>query len=215
LSQPLTGLRCSLELSLGRVAAQHQESVATALQQTEKVVDMIRLIREYIDADQPGPSPFSTALLPALRNLIEDLMSIAELRDVDVRLAGSCMATLPLPEARLRLALHYLIAAAIDAQPAGGRVTLALTECPAGTVLRTERDSVDRLSPRPTTASALTSCRAKRAIASRVLESAGASLVFEDEGGDAGFVLRLPPRSAVRHACKEDGASPVSTADSS
>jgi hypothetical protein len=221
LSQPLTGLRCCLELSLEEVAEQRQESVAMALQQTEKVVAMIQLMREYLDAGQPGPSRFSTALLPALRNLIEDLASIAAVRDVEVhvRFAGSCRATVPVPEARLRLALQYLIMAVIDAQPAGGGVTLALMESPAGTVLRTERDSVARLPPRETSASTSASTstlrRAKRAIASRVLEAAGASLVFEDESGDAGFVLRLPIRSAARPACQEDGASPVSSTDAS
>ncbi|MGO9573486.1 MAG: hypothetical protein ACLPTQ_04060, partial [Terriglobales bacterium] len=55
LSQPLTGLRCSLELSLQlpldlsieQVAEQQQASVAVALQQTEKVIGMIQLMREY------------------------------------------------------------------------------------------------------------------------------------------------------------------------
>jgi hypothetical protein len=223
LSQPLTGLRCCLELSLEEVAEQRQESVAMALQQTEKVVAMIQLMREYLDAGQPGPSRFSTALLPALRNLIEDLASIAAVRDVEVhvRFAGSCRATVPVPEARLRLALQYLIMAVIDAQPAGGGVTLALMESPAGTVLRTERDSAARLPPRETLASTSASAaastlrRAKRAIASRVFESAGASLVFEDESGDAGFVLRLPIRAAARPACQEDGAAPVSATDAS
>ncbi len=66
LSQPLTSLRCSLELSLDlplelsrelsikEVAEQQQESVAAALQQTEKVIGMIQLMREYLDAEQPG-----------------------------------------------------------------------------------------------------------------------------------------------------------------
>ena len=44
LSQPLTSLRCSLELSLElspeEVAERQQESVAMALQQTEKVIGM-------------------------------------------------------------------------------------------------------------------------------------------------------------------------------
>src|ERR1035441_11093719 len=63
LSQPLTGLRCSLELSLQlpldlsieQVAEQQQASVAAALQQTEKVIGMIQLMREYLDAEHPGP----------------------------------------------------------------------------------------------------------------------------------------------------------------
>ena len=127
------------------------------------------------------------------------------------------------PEARLRLALQYLITTAIEAQPPGGGVLLALTESPAGTVLRMGGEG-DRASDRrkyqrlernelaqgatnqrdaqnitlntasaTTSATTLTLRRVKVAIASRVLEAAGASLVFGDGGGgDARFVLRIP-----------------------
>src|SRR5208283_18578 len=78
LSQPLTGLRCSLELSLQlpldlpikQVAEQQQESVAAALQQTEKVIGMIQLMREYLDAEQPRPESRLASLAPALRSVI-------------------------------------------------------------------------------------------------------------------------------------------------
>ncbi len=146
LSQPLTGLRCSLELSLQlpldlsieQVAEQQQASVAVALQQTEKVIGMIQLMREYLDAEHPGPEICPVALEPAMRSVIEELSSIAAVRGVQLRLAGTCTATLPVPESRLRLALQYLIATMIEAQPAGGKVTLLLGEGPAGTVLRVE-----------------------------------------------------------------------------
>jgi signal transduction histidine kinase len=233
LSQPLTGLRCSLELSLAcelplelqfrGVAEQQHENVAIALQQTEKVIGMFQLMREYVDAERAEPAVFSTALLPVLRNLTEELSSIGAVRDVQVRLTGSCTATVPVAEARLRLALQYLITTAIEAQPPGGGVLLALTESPAGTVLRMEGEG-DRASDRrkfhrlernelaqgaadqrdaqnitlntasaTTSATTLTLRRVKVAIASRVLEAAGASLVFGDGGGgDAEFVLRIP-----------------------
>jgi hypothetical protein len=245
LSQPLTGLRCSLELaldpllgpspepsvgrSLRKVAKQQQDGIVAALQQTEKVIGMVQLMREYVNAGRTGPAVFSTALQAALRSLIEELSSVAAVRDVQVRLAGSCTAIVPVPEARLRLALQYLITAEIEAQPAGGRVLLALTESPAGTVLRVEGGGVGRAPNRPnskstsTSTSAMTTAtttastlrRVKRAIASRVLETAGASLVCRDggSGSNAGFVLRIPPRAAPGAACKVDGASPLSTAE--
>jgi len=182
-----------------------------------------------VNAAQAGPAVFSTALQAALRSLIEELSSIAAVRDVQVRLAGSCTAIVALPEARLRLALQYLITAEIEAQPAGGRVLLALTESPAGTVLRVEGGTVGRALNRPnskstsTSTSAMTTAtttastlrRVKRAIASRVLEAAGASLVYGDggSGSNAGFVLRIPPRAAPGAACKADVASPVSTGE--
>ena len=217
LSQPLTGLRCSLELSLQlpvdrsieKVTEQQQASISAALQQTEKVIGMIQLMREYLDAEHPAPEAFSSALAPATRSVIEELSSIAAVRGVRLRLVGTCTATLPVPESRLRLALQYLIAALIEAQPAGGKVMLLLGEGPAGAVLRVESDRGSRALGCPnqeqratiSSASVPTLRRVRLAIASRVLESAGASLVFGDSDHAAvdptGFVLRIPRRFAA------------------
>jgi len=208
LSQPLTSLRCSLELSIEEVAEQQQESVSVALQQTEKVIGMIQLMREYLDAEQPGPEVHVAALAPALRSVIDELSSIAEVRDVQLRLMGTCTAAVPVPESRLRLALQYLIAPMIEAQPAGGEVMLLLGESPAGAVLRVEGARGFRELERSATqtkrnlvgatsasVSVSTLCRVRLAIASRVLENAGASLVFGDGGvNPTGFVLRIPRR---------------------
>jgi signal transduction histidine kinase len=201
LSQPLTGLRCSLELSLQlpldrsieEVTEQQQASVSAALQQTEKVIGMIQLMREYLDAEQTEPQAFLSALAPAMRSVIEELSSIAAVRGVRLRLVGTCMAALPVPESRLRLALQYLIATMIEAQLVGGRVMLLLGEGPAGAVLRVEGEHGFQQQKPSATSPQTTLRRARIAIASRVLESAGASLVFG--GGDVdptGFVLRIP-----------------------
>jgi hypothetical protein len=205
LSQPLTGLRCSLELSLQlpldrsieEVTEQQQASVSAALQQTEKVIGMIQLMREYLDAEETAAQAFSSALAPAMRSVIEELSSIAAVRGVRLRLVGTCMATLPVPESRLRLALQYLIATMIEAQPAGGKVMLLLGEGPAGAVLRVEGERGFH-QQKPSATNPQTSLRRARiAIASRVLESAGASLVFGGGDVDAtGFVLRIPRRVA-------------------
>jgi len=232
LSQPLTGLRCSLELSLQlpldlsieELAEQQQASVAVALQQTEKVIGMIQLMREYLDAEQPGPEICPVALEPAMRSVIEELSSIAAVRGIQLRLAGTCTATLPVPESRLRLALQYLIGTTIEAQPVGGKVMLLLGEGPAGTVLRVEGErgfreldfretnfreteqsatspQTKRDRARTISVSVSTLRRVRLAIASRVVENAGASLVFGDGDGDhTGFVLRIPHR--VGHPAK-------------
>ncbi len=206
LSQPLTGLLCSLELSLQlprgcsmeQVAEQQQASVSVALQQTEKVIGMIQLMREYLDAEQPAPEAFSSALAPATRSVIEELSSIAAVRGVRLRLVGTCLATLPVPESRLRLALQYLITTLIEAQPLGGKVMLLLGEGPAGAVLRAEGERGFQQQKSSATSPQTTLRGVRIAIASRVLEGAGASLVF---GGGAvdptGFVLRIPRRFAA------------------
>jgi len=214
LSQPLTSLRCSLELSLDDVREQQQESVSEALQQTEKVIGMIQLMREYLDADQSGPEGSPVELASALRRVVEELSSIAAVRGVRLCLVGTCTTKVSVPESRLRLALQYLITAMIEAQATGGRVMLLLGEGPAGAVLRAEgergcRETTFRKMEcvtRPTardaasaTSAALTTLRrARLAIASRVLETAGATLVFSDgDVGPTGFVLRIPRRTGI------------------
>jgi hypothetical protein len=116
-------------------------------------------------------------------------------------MVGTCRATLPVSELQLRLALQYLIAAAIEAQAEGGKVTLLLGEIPAGVVLRVEGESnLRELNVAPTASvseSVLILRRVRLAIASRVLESAGASLVIADGGVTAGFVLRIPRRASA------------------
>jgi hypothetical protein len=213
LSQPLTSLRCSLELSIEEVAEHQQESVSVALQQTEKVIGMIQLMREYLDADQLGPGDCPVALAPAMRSVIEEMSTIAAVRGVRLCLVGTCTAKVTVPELRLRLALQYLITAMIEAQAAGGRVMLLLGEGPAGAVLRAEGASgfrtmsfheAERSATSPpiardaaseTSTAVSTLRRVRLAIAGRVLETAGASLVFADgDVGPTGFVLRIPRR---------------------
>ena len=161
---------------------------------------MVQLMREFLDAAQPGPETYSTLLEPVVRSVIEDLSSIAAVRSIELHVAGTCAASLPLPESRLRLALQYLIAAKIEAQPAGSGVTLRLGQGPHGTVLRVEGESAHReWSPnrthlrntRSTAGPASTLRRVRLAIASRLFEGAGASLVF-GEVELIGFVLRIP-----------------------
>ena len=53
LSQPLTSLRCSLELSIDEVADRQQATVSVALQQTEKVIGMIQLMRSISMPSNP------------------------------------------------------------------------------------------------------------------------------------------------------------------
>jgi signal transduction histidine kinase len=195
LSQPLTSLRCSLELSIDEDAEKQQKSVSVALQQTDNVIGMIQLMREYLHAAEAASEIRATALAPALRSITEELSSIAAVRGIGLRLVGTCAATVPVPESRLRLALQYLIAWMIEAQPTGGKVLLLLGEGPGGAMLRVEGECGYAAPARSTSTSASTLRRVRLSIASRVLEGAGASLVLGDgDGSVAGFVLRVPHR---------------------
>jgi signal transduction histidine kinase len=198
LSQPLTSLRCSLELSFDEVAEKQQATVSVALQQTEKVIGMIQLMREYLDAEEPGSEAHPVALAPAVRAVVEELSSIAALRGIRLPVAGTSTASVPVPEPRLRLALQYLLAALIQTAPANSEITLLLEEGSSESVLRVEcekgappRDNGARGPHSKRDSVSGTLGKVRIAIASRVLEAAGAILAIED-GDRPGFILRIP-----------------------
>lgn len=207
LSQPLTSLRCSLELSFDEVAVQQQAAMGIALQQTERVIGMIQLMREYLGAEQPGPDTARRVPLDrVLRAVIGDMNSLAEVRGVEVHLAGTCSATVSLDEARLRLALQYLVSALVEGADAGEQVLLRLEEGSTESALRAGVQGIVRVRegyapvPQRRSASIHETLRMVRlAIAQRVLEAGGTLLTLE-AGERPGFVLRIPRMLAASRA---------------
>jgi hypothetical protein len=57
LSQPLTTLHCSLELSIDPVAEQQQKAVSAALEQVDRAIHVVELMRECLEAEPAGPGP--------------------------------------------------------------------------------------------------------------------------------------------------------------
>jgi hypothetical protein len=226
LSQPLTSLQCSLEISLvhsfehplersiEEVTEEQQKNVSCALQQTEKVIGMVQLMREYLDAEHPQRLVPPVALAPTLTSVVEELSSIAAVREVGLQLAGTSRTMLRIPPEMLRRALQYLIMATIEAQLAGSKIMLSLLEDPVATVLvagceaekcgaeecrtddcddlKTGKNLLsDRDRGRLTSSTVSTLTKVRLAIAARILKSGGASLELRD-AGRAGFVLRIP-----------------------
>jgi len=197
MSQPLTSLRCSLELSIEDVAGRQQEVVSVALEQADRVIGMVRLMQEYLDAELEAPPPYPVALAPVLSGVVEQLSSVAAVRQVRMQLTGTSAARISVAEARLRLALQYLITALIEPQPAHREIVLRFEENSSEFMLRAlVAGAVSAaLPPAPYPVSA-TLRRVKLAIASRVLESGGASLLFDD-GNPPAFVVRIPKKPAA------------------
>jgi signal transduction histidine kinase len=111
LSQPLTALHCSLELSLARdeTAEEYRASVEAALQNAERLRQSLLLMRELSDAEDPGDISAPVALHKLLLDLREDLLPVFESAGVDfdvtcdpVQVSGN--------EAKLKRAFFYLLA---------------------------------------------------------------------------------------------------------
>ena len=190
-SQPLTTLRCSLELSLDEAADQQQQTITTALEQTEDVIALIQLMREYLDAEHGRAEGPANALMPVLTSVSDDLSTWAALREVRIRMMGSCSAELSIKVPWMRKALEYLLSAMIEGQAAGSEIAVRMSENPSGVVVRIEGERGLGIRRNPTRGFVgSTMRRVQLAIAAGVLESAGAMLAFDD---GRGVVLRIPP----------------------
>jgi hypothetical protein len=154
------------------------------------VIAVVRLMREYLETE-PALLPQPPTLLgPVLRSVVAELSPVAVERQVGLRLTGGCSSTVTLTEARLRLALHYLIGILIEEQPRHRDVTLRLEQSGLESELQAQAKPSLVLPARldPVTA---TRHDVQLAIATRLLESAGAALVFDVENR-SGFLLRIP-----------------------
>jgi|SRR5882672_1776113 len=192
LSQPLTSLRCSLELSVEEVAGQQQDAVSAALEQTDRVIGVVRLMREYLDTESASLPPAPVPLGPVLRSVVDQLSSVAADRQVRLQLTGGCSSTVALAEPRLRLALQYLIGILVEEQPRHRNVTLRLEQGKLESELRAHVEgapSGNRGSIHEPVIATLHNVQL--AIARRLLESAGASLAFTRDD-HSGFLLRIP-----------------------
>lgn len=193
LSQPLTTLCCSLELSMEKTAGQQQEAVAAALEQAERVIGLVRLLREYLDAELTQPFAKPANLVPILRDVVEEISSVAAVRDIEIRLTGNSPARICLPQSRVRVALEYLIGPLVEGQPSHGRVDMQLQDSGSMSILKAHTGV-----PSPASGSSLPLepvsailRQARLAIARRILEAAGVSLELPKNPA-VGFVLRIP-----------------------
>ena len=192
MSQPLTTLRCSLELSVEEVAGWQQDTVCAALEQTDRVIGVVKLMREYLDSESITTPQTPVPLGPVLRSVVDQLSQKATERQVRLQLTIGCSPTIALPEPRLRLALQYLIGVFVEEQPQHRDITLRLEQGVSETELRghVERDTSRATATRRDPAIA-TLHEVQLAIARRLLEFAGASLVF-GRADPSSFLLRFP-----------------------
>ena len=110
LSQPLTALQCSLELSLarGQASEDFRASVEAALENAERLRQSVLLLRELSDADDPGDISAPVPLQELLQELQQDFLPVCES-------AGGCLTVSCDPMqvrgngAKLRRAFFYLL----------------------------------------------------------------------------------------------------------
>ena len=200
LCQPLTTLRCSLELSLDEFNDRQCESVSVALEQTDRAIETVELMRECLELERGNSPAVSVALMPAVQVVLEQLSVVAEGHRVSLLASGTTAAVLVVNEYWLRRALRYLIGSLIEMQPPGNAVAVLLEDRPSHAMLSSHSlargQFTDGQAEHSRVASHLR--QARLAIAQRVLESAGASLDLC--GGERpGFAVRIPGAKPLAH----------------
>ncbi len=208
LSQPLSTLVCLLEVNLllSRPAKQLRHDLQIALQQANSIVRFERALRELWEAGSEHQDQETLSLAVCLRGVVADLLPMAESARVKLVLASSADCVVKVQASRLRQALAHVIEFALASSGPGAEVKITADERD-GTGQVAVVVSAGTLSACGTPgAKAVTGEKAppsdgKRrewkgrlglAIARRILEMAGGSLLAENSADGLRLELRLP-----------------------
>jgi hypothetical protein len=190
-SQPLTTLHCALESSLGQDGKSQSDEILIALEQTDRIMEAMRLMREYLEADQPPSCAMNVSIDFVIKDVLEQLSEFADARGVKLFVFGSSDAQILLRDVWLQRILVYLVGALIETAPNGTAITILLEDCESHSTACAYRLPVYAAADRPSlTPVPNVLLQAKIAIAQRALESSGASVQL-DWGDKAGFAIRI------------------------
>lgn len=190
LNQPLTTLRCALELSLQRPQSEegYRHAIEAALQQAESITRVSGGIRDLLEADDPGDRVEVVGLAALVGEAILDWRPLAEAGQIRLLYENTSPCPVRFEAQRLRQALVRLFEWVWGSSSAGSTMRIEVAERNGAALLR--------IATSPTPASAVESrmeCLKRRlglAIARRFFETAGGSL--ELTGGEPVLEARLP-----------------------
>jgi signal transduction histidine kinase len=198
LSQPLTALRCSLELALDprRSAEQCREGGRTALAYAEQVSRLCGGIRMLADADDLGDDLQMISLGDCLREMVDTMRPLAEAHGGSLILRDqTAAARVRCGKQRLRHGVFSLLEYALQGCRAPARIELAAGWQADGVGL------VLTVVPNPR-AEKIAAAKAEEenplqrrlalAVARRIFHSAGGSLQVRNGGENLRLEVRLP-----------------------
>jgi K+-sensing histidine kinase KdpD len=210
LSQPLTTLCCSLELTLQQTPTekQYRESVTRALAQAEQVSWLATGIRELLDAAEAAPDLEVLQMQAAVQDAVSDLLPVAELAGVRICYLPRSPGSVRFEARRLRRGLFHLLSfvvgwgggavVRIELSESGEQVVLALIVSGEG-IPREAMESAE--SPASLSDDALPRDLTRRlelGIARATFEAAGGSFSAVREVKSMIVEVRLPRVAAIR-----------------
>jgi hypothetical protein len=218
LSQPLTSLRCSLEVTLfePRAAAQYQQALRESLTLSEQITELVVGIRELLEADEPPDVDPPIPLSPCLEEIVADLLPVAEYegKNLTMSTAPGCVC---IAAHRLKQALLSLLQCALDGCARGATVTAKIENAEkngamvlqvvtpgmqAGSCIGAVRDG------RPGKMAELRR-RLRLAIARRIFEAAGGRFQLKERAMEWRCEVRLQRAGQSAGAAKFSHSRPV------
>jgi len=200
LCQPLTSLRCSLELSLDESIERQEQNIAVALEQADRAIESVQLIREYLELERAPKPVQAVPVRPVVDAVLCQLSVVAEAHHIPLLASGTTTATLYVNEFWLQRALRYLIGTWLQGPVCNKAVVVVMEDGASESSLSTYCLSSLYSDGLPSAARAIAGHlqQARLAIAQRVLESAGASVELSPDGKPA-FVIRIPHAKTTLH----------------
>src|SRR5579871_2086823 len=203
LSQPLTGLGCSLALPLNQVRPRWgRRELEVAYEQVNTITRLNASIRALIDTDEPGVEEGTGAAGEILAELVDELKPVAEAKQVKLCLMENDPVSVRLGAERFRRAIFYLIDFAVHVSAKKSRTLLAnhteAGNCTFTICLTPHQPTVSDLgtgsgSQSSAQRTASLKWRLPLAIARKMLENAGSKFQAEWRAGLLTLRFDLPP----------------------
>jgi signal transduction histidine kinase len=222
LSQPLTSLRCSLEVTLlqPRDSEEYRKRLRESLKLTEDITVLARGIRELMDVEQPLAPPRDVALDKILRSAVREFLPLADAEGVGLSLfCGPSLVTSGDTQLLFTAVMHFLSflmnlakkgeEVSVQANADSGEIALTFE------TIRRGRDGRSESTPSKEAAETATAYL-KLLVARRIFEVAGGGVLVDRGEQKTTIRARLPVRVAESKS-REGGAegstlSPLETA---
>jgi len=201
LSQPLTALRCSLELTLlqPRNSEEYRKRLRESLDLTEEITTLAAGIRELLEVEQRRSGEQRVVFDKVLQTTVRELLPVADSMGVGVSMICAPALFVHGDGDRFYKALFYMIEFFLSFSHPGDELSLQAN--PEGAEIVVALQLIRRLATKPGGEASKSRRNAKTylafLIARRVFEVEGGRVEFEPEDGQISLHVRLPLMTPV------------------
>jgi len=198
LNQPLTSLRCSLEVTLlqPRDSDEYRKRLRESLKLAEDITVLASGIRELIEVERPRLPPRAVAFDKVLQSSVRELLPLADSQSVRVSLVcAPSLAALGDTQA-LSTAIIYFFSFLLSLSSRGDDLNIRAASEGAQIVLALElrKNSIEIQKPSGSRLEKPGSARAylRLLVARRIFEVDGGSVFIEQSSSNAAILVRFP-----------------------